>query len=123
MRIGASHGKPIFPTMYERINEDLFQFAGPSSFRFFNIMRLDPRFLSLPLEVWELNTSSNEAKLTDSNLMVVKDSAKKVLSSVMINKQHQAGGCPTEYSAGSREYNYKGSSSIMYILQTILSDF
>ena len=38
---------------------------------------------------------------------------KEVLSSVMISKQHQAGGCP----AGSGEY--KGSSSIVYILLTM----
>ena len=43
---------------------------------------------------------------------------KGVLSSVMINKQHQAGGCPTEYSAGSGEY--KGSSSIRYILPAMI---
>ena len=59
MRTGASHGKPIFPTMPERINEDLVQFFGPSSFKFFNIMRLDPGFLSLPVETWSLNSSFN----------------------------------------------------------------
>ena len=54
MRTGASHGKPIFPMMPERINENLVQFVGPSSFKFFNIMRLDPGFLSLPVEIWSL---------------------------------------------------------------------
>ena len=77
MRTGASRGKPIFPTMPERINEDLFQFVGPSSFKFFNIMRLDPGPLSLPVEVWELDSSSNKAKLADSNLMVVNDGAER----------------------------------------------
>ena len=34
MRTGASHEKPIFPAMPERISEDLFQFVGPSSIKF-----------------------------------------------------------------------------------------
>ena len=54
MRTGVSHGKPIFPTIPERINEDLAQFVGPSSFKYFNIMRLDLGFLSLPVEIWSL---------------------------------------------------------------------
>ena len=77
MRTGASHGKPIFPTMPERINEDIFQFVGLRSFKFFNIMRLDPGFLSLPVEIWELDSSFNEAKLTDNNLMVVNNGAER----------------------------------------------
>ena len=75
MRTGAFHGKPSFLTMPERINEDLVQFVGPSSFKFFNIMRLDPGFLSLPVKVWELDSSFNDAKLTDGNRMVVNDGA------------------------------------------------
>ena len=77
MRTGASHGKPVFPTMPERVNEDLVQFVGPSSIKFFNIMRLDPWFLLLPVEIWELDSSFNEAKLTVSNLMVVNDAAER----------------------------------------------
>ena len=75
MRTAASHGKPVFPTMPERVNEDLVQFVLPSSIKFFNIMRLDPGFLSLPIEIWELGSSFNEAKLLASNLMVVNDAA------------------------------------------------
>ena len=59
--------------MPERINEDLFQFIEPSSSKFFNIMRLDPGFLSLPVKIWELDSSFNGAKRTDSNLMVMND--------------------------------------------------
>ena len=77
MRTGASHGKPIFPTMPERTNEDVVQFVGPSSFKFFDIMTPGPRFLSLPVETWELDSSFNEAKLTISNLMVVNDAAER----------------------------------------------
>ena len=77
MRTGASHGKPVFPTMLERVNEDLIQFVGPSSVKFFNIMSLDPEFLSLPVEIWELDSSFNEAKLKFSNLMVVNDAAER----------------------------------------------
>ena len=51
MRTGVSHGKPVFPTMPERVNENLVQFVGPSSIKFFNIMKLDPGFLSLPVEI------------------------------------------------------------------------
>ena len=40
-------------------------------------MRLDPGFLSLPVEIWELDSSFNEAKLTASNLMVVNDAAER----------------------------------------------
>ena len=75
MRTAASNGKPVFPAMPERVNEDLVQFVLPSSIKFFNIMRLDPGFLSLPVEIWELDSSFNEAKLTASNLMVVNDAA------------------------------------------------
>ena len=77
MRTWASHGKPILPKMPERINEDLVQFVGLSSFKFFNIMRLDPGFLSLPVETGELDSSFNEAKLTVSNLVVVNDGAER----------------------------------------------
>ena len=79
MGTGASHGKPIFATMPERINEDLVQFVGPSSFKLFNIMRLDPGLLilSLPVEHWELDSSFIKAKLTVSNLMVVNDGAER----------------------------------------------
>ena len=77
MTTGASRGKPIFPTIPEMISEDLFQHVGPSSFQFFNIMRLDPGFLSLPVEICELDSSFNETKLTDSNLMVVKNGAER----------------------------------------------
>ena len=38
-------------------------------------MRLDPGFLSLPVEIWELDSSFIEAKLTVSNLIVVNDAA------------------------------------------------
>ena len=62
--------------MPERINEDLVQFFG-LSFKFFNIMRLDPGFLSLPVETGELDSSFNEAKLTASNLVVVNDGAER----------------------------------------------
>ena len=77
MRTGASHGKPVFPTMPERVNEDLVQFVEPSSIKFFNIMRLDPGFLSLPAEICELDSSFNEAKLTVSNLIIVNDAAER----------------------------------------------
>ena len=77
MRTGASHGKPVFPTMPERVNEDLVQFVLPSIIKFFNIMRLDLGFLLLPVEIWELDSSFNEAKLTVSNLMVVNDAAER----------------------------------------------
>ena len=77
MRTGASHGKPVFPTMSQRVNEDLVQFVGPSSIKFFHIMRLDPAFLSLPVEIWELDSSFNEAKVTVSNLMVMNDAAER----------------------------------------------
>ena len=40
-------------------------------------MRLDPGFLSLPVEIWELDSSFNEAKLTASNLIVVIDAAER----------------------------------------------
>ena len=40
-------------------------------------MRLDPGFLSLPVEIWELDSSFNEVKLTDSNLMDVNNGAKR----------------------------------------------
>ena len=40
-------------------------------------MRLDPWFLSLPVEIWQLDSSFNEAKLTVSNLMVVNDAAER----------------------------------------------
>ena len=40
-------------------------------------MRLDPGFLSLPVEIWELDLSFNEAKLTVSNLMVVNDAVER----------------------------------------------
>ena len=63
--------------MPERVNEDLVQFVGPSNIKFFNIMRLDPGFLSLPVEITELDSSFNEAKLTVSNLMVVNDAAER----------------------------------------------
>ena len=75
MRTGASHGKPIFSMMPEKINENLVQFVGPSSFKFLNIMWLDLGFLSLTVEIWELYSSFNEAKLTESNLMAVNDGA------------------------------------------------
>ena len=65
--------------MPERINEDFFQFIGPSSSKFFNIMRLDPGFLSPPVEIWELDSSFNGAKLTDSNLMVVNDGDERIV--------------------------------------------
>ena len=74
---GASHGKPVFHTMPERVNEDLLQFVEPSNIKFYNIMRLDPGFLSLPVEIWELDSSFNEAKLTVSSLMVVNDAAER----------------------------------------------
>ena len=77
MRTGASHGNPVFPTMPERVNEDLVQFVEPSSIKFFNNMRLDPGFLSLPVEIWEPDSSFNEAKLTVSNPMVVNDAAER----------------------------------------------
>ena len=77
MRTGASHGKPVFPTMPERVNEHLVQFVEPSSIKFFNIMRLYARFLSLIVEIWELDLSFNKAKLTVSNLMVVNDAAER----------------------------------------------
>ena len=73
MRTLAFHGKPILSTMLKRINEDLVQFVGLICFKFFNIMRLDPGFLSLPVETGELDSSFNEAKLTVSNLVVVND--------------------------------------------------
>ena len=95
IRTGASHGKPVFPTMPERVNEDLVQFVGPSNIKFFNIMRLDPGFLSLPVEITELDSSFNKAKLTVSNLMVVNDAASMRVS--------------CKYSAGNGER--KGSSS------------
>ena len=63
--------------MPERINEDLVQFVEPSSIKFFNIMRLDPGFLSLPVKIWELDSSFNEAKLTVSNLKVVNNAAER----------------------------------------------
>ena len=77
MRTGAFHGKPVFPTMSQRVNKDLVQFVGPRSIKFFHIMRLDPGFLSLPVEIWELESSFNEAKLIVSNLMVVNDAAER----------------------------------------------
>ena len=77
MRTGASHGKPVFPTIPERVNEDLVQFVLASSIKFFNIMRLYQGFLSLPVEIWELDSCFNEAKLTVSNLMVVNDAAER----------------------------------------------
>ena len=67
----------MLPTMPERINEDLVQFFGLSSFKFFNIMRLDPGFFSLSVETGELDSSFNEAKLTVSNLVVVNDGAER----------------------------------------------
>ena len=73
MRTGASHGKPVFPTMPERVNKNLVQFFGPNSIKFFNIMG----FLSLPVEIQELDSSFNEPKLTVSNLMVVNDAAER----------------------------------------------
>ena len=48
--------------------------------------------------------------------MVVNDGADR---GVKLCHYYQAGGCPTEYSAGSGEYN-KGSSSIVYILLTMI---
>ena len=77
MRTGASHGNPVFPTMPERVNKNLVQFVGPNSIKFFNIMRLDPGFLSLPVEIQEPDSSFNEPKLTVSNLMVVNDAAER----------------------------------------------
>ena len=59
------------------LKEDLVQFVGPSSIKFFNIVRLDPGFLSLPVEILELDSSFNEAKLTVSNHMVVNDTAER----------------------------------------------
>ena len=35
MRTGASHGKPVFPTMPQRVNEDLVQFVGQAASSFF----------------------------------------------------------------------------------------
>ena len=40
-------------------------------------MRLDPGFLSLLVEIWELHSSFNEVKLTVSNLMVVNNAAER----------------------------------------------
>ena len=40
-------------------------------------MRLDPGLLSLPVEIWELDSSFNEAKLTASNLVVVNNAAER----------------------------------------------
>ena len=78
--------------MPERINEDLVQFVG-LSFKFFNIMRLDPGFLSLPVETGELESRFNEAKLTVSNLMVVNDGAESgvKLCHDYINSRKQKG--------------------------------
>ena len=42
-----------------------------------SIMRLNPGFLSLPVEILELDSSFNEAKLTVSNLTVVNDGAER----------------------------------------------
>ena len=93
MRTWSSHGKPIIPTMPERINEDLVKFVGLSSFKFFNIMRLDPGFLSLPVETVELDSIFNEAKLTVSNLAVVNDGAERgvKLCPDYINSRKQEG--------------------------------
>ena len=79
--------------MPERINEDLVQFVGLSSFKFFDIMRLDPGFLSLPVETGELDSSFNEAKLTVSNLVVVNDGAERgvKLCHDYINSRKQEG--------------------------------
>ena len=48
-------------------------------------MSLDPGFLSLPVEIWELDSSFNEAKLTASNLMVVNDAAER---GVLLGHEH-----------------------------------
>ena len=103
MRTGTSHGKPVFSTMPERVNEHLVQFVGPSNIKFFNIMSLDAGFLLLPVEITELDSSFNEAKLTVSNLMVVNDAAERGINlsaSMRVS---------CKYSAGSGEC--KGSSS------------
>ena len=79
--------------MPERINEDLVQSVGLRSFKFFNIMRLGPGFLSLPVETGELDSSFNEAKLTVSNLVVVNDGAERgiKLGHDCINSRKQEG--------------------------------
>ena len=79
--------------MPERINEDFVRFVGLSSFKFLNIMRLDPGFLSLPVETGELDSSFNEAKLTVSNLVVVNDGAERgvKLCRYYINSRKQEG--------------------------------
>ena len=56
MRTEASHGKPILPTMPERINEDLVQFVGPSSFKFYEAR---PRVSVTTCGNMELDSSFN----------------------------------------------------------------
>ena len=79
--------------MPEKINEDLVQFVGRSSFKLFNIMRLDLGFLTPPVETGELNSSFNEAKLTVSNVVVVNDGAERgvKLCHDYINSRKQEG--------------------------------
>jgi len=74
-RIGTGFGKPVFPGIHT-VLDDL---AGPDSWLFFSLLRIDPSFLYRPVESWaELSAYQNGLRAA-KYLKVVNDVAERAV--------------------------------------------
>jgi hypothetical protein len=94
-RTGSTYGKPSFPALTD-CSHSLLLLAGPDSWGFFKVLKMDVSFLEMPVDQWMNEPSYQMAIKTVKNLRVVNDSAERgvklgsdFLSAAKIEERYQ----------------------------------
>jgi hypothetical protein len=74
-RHGESYGKPTFPEIHE--NMTLVDLIGTDSWHFFDLMKIDHKFLSIDVSKWHLDARYIAGKEVSDALKVTNDSAER----------------------------------------------
>ena len=75
-RHGTGYGKPVFPT-FDPETAKLASFVGPDSWKFFELLKIDPDFLNKSPETWPDHESYQKGLLVSKNFKVCNDSAER----------------------------------------------